>query len=98
MEDKKKKVNFSQGICLPKNASKRTRKQQNPPPLPNPSHDEYIGWERGANVAARGEGAPVDWEPGGHDVGKHNKDGAFVVSTSVVGVVGHHHRIGGHLP
>jgi hypothetical protein len=57
-----------------------------------------MGREHGAEVAARREGAPVDREPGGHDVGKHNEDGAFVMSASVVGVVGHHHGIGGHLP
>ncbi len=39
----------------------------------------------------------MDWEPVGHDIGKHDKDDAFVVSASMVGVVGHQHGIGGHL-
>ncbi len=37
-----------------------------------------------ANVAAHGEGAPVDWEPVGHYVGKHDEVGVFVVRASVV--------------
>ncbi len=41
------------------------------PPLLRPIHSQYIGWERGANVAARKEGAPVDWGLGGHGGDQH---------------------------
>jgi hypothetical protein len=48
-----------------------------------------------ADVAAHVEGAPVDWEPRGHDIGQHDKVGACVVSASVVVDSGHQHRIDG---
>ncbi len=54
-----------------------------------------IGWEHGANDAAHKEGAPVDWEPGGHDIGQHDKDGACVVSASIVMESGYQHRMDG---
>ncbi len=48
-----------------------------------------------ADVAAREEGAPVDWEPRGHDVGQHNEVGACALSASVVVDYGHQHRMDG---
>jgi hypothetical protein len=39
------------------------------------------------------EGAPVDWEPRGHDVGEHDKIGACVVCASVV--VDYQHKMDG---
>jgi hypothetical protein len=60
-----------------------------------PIHRSYfLGHDR-ANVAAREEGAPTDWEPGGHDVGQHDKVGACVVSASMVVDSGHQHRMDG---
>ncbi len=50
---------------------------------------------RGADVATHKEGAPVDREPGGHDVGQHDKVGACIVSASVVVDSGHQHRMDG---
>jgi hypothetical protein len=48
-----------------------------------------------ADVTTRKEGAPVDWEPRGHDVVQHNEVGACVVSASVVVDSGHQHRMDG---
>jgi hypothetical protein len=52
-----------------------------------------VVWERGDNDAAHKEGAPVDWEPGGHYIGQHNKDGACIMSASVVVKSGHQYII-----
>ena len=55
--------------CLQKN-----RKQQIPPCPLKPIYSLKIGWEHGADVAARKEGAHVDWGLGGHGGDQHEDE------------------------
>ncbi len=73
-------------------------KPMNSPNSPlKPIHSKWIGWGYGTDVTARKEGAPVDWEPRGHDIGigQHNKVGVCIVCTSMVVESGHQHRMDG---
>jgi hypothetical protein len=108
MEDRKK-IYFSQENCLPNlppreqeatetpSASKRTGSNRIPHYCLSPSIQSrlVIDWECRADDTAHDEGAPVVWEPRGHDNSQHEEDGACIVSASVVVVSGHQHRMDG---
>jgi hypothetical protein len=73
-ERKTKKGNLPPRKLSPKKCLQKNKKQKKSPSPLKPIHSQEIGWERGAHVAARKEGAPVDWGLGGRGGNQHEDE------------------------